>query len=665
MQKYQNNVTNRAGDAVRGLQVTVNVAGGGLATIYSDNVGTVRSNPLTTDASGYFEFYAADGRYNITVPGGGYTDVMINDTLVGINGAVKVVDLAASTGATLVGTTAGTVQSDLNARPTTAALAAADGSAGIGFEQAGTGAIARALEEKAREVAVSVKDYGAIGNGVTDDTAAFQKAIAYLATLSSYARRRLLLPGGNYLVSHGVFSYNTGAQRTGITFVGDGIVGTTLTLKSDGATQGWFYDNGGTAISDRNRFEHIRFLGQDKAFCNGFKLTDSTGAEKLFEFGNCLFDDLTDVLSCNGTTNTDQVVYLACEWRNVGTLLRLNNTQAVCYQYFGCNGWFTSDLIVVDAGGGGDVTYVGGSIVNLPAGGIDTHLIKANSPVTSVGAGSFNFNGVRVESRTANAKLVNWLATTAPNTSRNVRITFNSCNLSQALQGSGVTRAEAVKIGAGKSVSFVDCVLPIPATGSNDDFAFVIDALESSASVSANPGTIRFERTSAGANLRDKCTLVGSYGYFGATDMTCLDVPGTDASRRALDFSFGWVNGNIWGNTSKVKYASIKRTAWPRWNGAAYEQESTIELPAGAIIARVKVYKPAQGVSSASTIYYIGTDDKAVIYGQSVSARQDALHTIDAAVIVAATTAGQKVRLWADGTGALNQSGGYAIVEYV
>lgn len=81
MQKYQNNVTSRTGDAVSGLQVTVTVSGGGLATIFSDNAGTPLDNPLTTDANGYFEFYAADGRYNITAGGGGYTDVLIADTV--------------------------------------------------------------------------------------------------------------------------------------------------------------------------------------------------------------------------------------------------------------------------------------------------------------------------------------------------------------------------------------------------------------------------------------------------------------------------------------------------------------------------------------------------------------------------------------------------------
>jgi hypothetical protein len=199
MQKYQNNVTNRAGDAVRGLQVTVNVAGGGLATIYSDNVGTVRSNPLTTDASGYFEFYAADGRYNITVPGGGYTDVMINDTLLGINGAVKVVDLEADTGATLVGTTTGTVQADLDARPTAAALAAAGGAAGIGDLSSDTGA---ELRTQAEVNADTIHLFGSIpksqqaailgGTSVYDATADLADFMAACAT-----RKKIgITPGG-------------------------------------------------------------------------------------------------------------------------------------------------------------------------------------------------------------------------------------------------------------------------------------------------------------------------------------------------------------------------------------------------------------------------------------------------------------------------------------
>ncbi|MFM7855367.1 MAG: hypothetical protein ACKO96_26440, partial [Flammeovirgaceae bacterium] len=50
-------------------------------------------------------------------------------------------------------------------------LAASSGSSLIGFIQSGAGAVARAEQDKLRDV-VNVKDFGAVGDGTTDDTAA-------------------------------------------------------------------------------------------------------------------------------------------------------------------------------------------------------------------------------------------------------------------------------------------------------------------------------------------------------------------------------------------------------------------------------------------------------------------------------------------------------------
>jgi hypothetical protein len=48
--------------------------------------------------------------------------------------------------------------------------------------QDGTGAIARTLDAKLKEFSISVKDFGAVGDGATDDTAAIQRAITFAQT---------------------------------------------------------------------------------------------------------------------------------------------------------------------------------------------------------------------------------------------------------------------------------------------------------------------------------------------------------------------------------------------------------------------------------------------------------------------------------------------------
>ena len=80
----------------------------------------------------------------------------------------------------------------LSAGTSLANLAAAAGAGLIGWFQSGTGAVLRTVQDKLRE-SVSVKDFGAVCDGATDDTAAVQAAINYCATFSEWPA--LLVPG--------------------------------------------------------------------------------------------------------------------------------------------------------------------------------------------------------------------------------------------------------------------------------------------------------------------------------------------------------------------------------------------------------------------------------------------------------------------------------------
>lgn len=60
--------------------------------------------------------------------------------------------------------------------PTTAALASSTGGEMVGFEQIGVGAVLRDVNAKLEEASVSVDDFGAVGNGVANDSAAIVKA---------------------------------------------------------------------------------------------------------------------------------------------------------------------------------------------------------------------------------------------------------------------------------------------------------------------------------------------------------------------------------------------------------------------------------------------------------------------------------------------------------
>jgi len=123
-------------------------------------------------------------------------------------------------------------------------LADNDGSDWIGFEQAGAGAVPRSAQDKMRDV-VSVEDFGAVGDGVTDDTVAIQAAIDAVAAVEFPAGHTFVTSGNTIgsnktLIVNGTVLLKAASPAGTKMFVNDDQVGgnTNIKILGDGVLDG-------------------------------------------------------------------------------------------------------------------------------------------------------------------------------------------------------------------------------------------------------------------------------------------------------------------------------------------------------------------------------------------------------------------------------------------
>ena len=124
-----------------------------------------------------------------------------------------------------------------------AAIAASSGSSLVGFIQSGTGAVATTVQAKLRQT-VSVKDFGAVGDGTTDDTAAIQAALnaayqVFLPTGTFRITSTITISSAGSLIGEGFGSIivNNAVTR-GVFTAGNNVIIANLRVVGTGSTTG-------------------------------------------------------------------------------------------------------------------------------------------------------------------------------------------------------------------------------------------------------------------------------------------------------------------------------------------------------------------------------------------------------------------------------------------
>ena len=196
-------INDNTGVPLSGAIIRIYTMAGVLVPLFADEAGTTPIEAVSgipdaavTDGDGNYDFYIADGKYDMLFfQGDAVLKVLKNIQMVvaasdlDVQGKAEASALGVSGADTNLGTTPGTILSDngtakqwfqeseaaIEARPTFDELAADDGASLIGVLQSGADAVARTVDEEVLET-IRPAQFGAVGDGTTDDRAALSKA---------------------------------------------------------------------------------------------------------------------------------------------------------------------------------------------------------------------------------------------------------------------------------------------------------------------------------------------------------------------------------------------------------------------------------------------------------------------------------------------------------
>lgn len=482
----------------------------------------------------------------------------------------------------------------------------------------------------------NVKRYGAVGDGVTDDSTAIAAAILFATTpYSSTYIRSLKFPDGLYLDTENNFiGANLGtsvyAGLLDVTFEGDGRNSSVIIFKPS-VSGGACYDQSLTPNNHLIGFSFSRLgmkFDNSNNGSNPIHVIKSVGAashaSQNFRLNETKFIGVTGsvLFTLGGTVNEDNISVLNTHIEDFESLVvSSTNLESLLHHFtnINCVG-MTGTYFDYTKGGFLQVDGMNGIMEGTS--GIDTAILKLGGGTTSQ---CYTFNNLRTELRGAETRVL-IIDVASENT-----ITFNNCGLA-----ANITNGQAwaiVPIQHHSTINFVDCILP-QRTGTGDEGTFqLVDSASGFdyATVGLAHSFINFIRcANSGDRLNDVDGWV-DYSYLTAPNINYRTATVTYRGCENLPDSVEYGHTNRQGR-SDIPHSPNKLifrgTAFPYGDGSAAvvtAEDLNIVIPLNNFVTEIVVMRKAMSVATNYQIEFIDTLERTapgtgVIFGSTTTA---------------------------------------------